>query len=361
MIDELTVDQMQTRETIKRWIKDICAKKNYTATNLARESKISPSTVLRLFNDEEYRFTPTMVTLQKVSSATGYPLPKELLNASNAPFALPERAQPGPKAAPEDARNLSPARMKLALAGKLGPALQKAAHAQTLRGKAGDSAPVEDAETARSQIADNIQRLTHGIKELVTADGHAVAEIGTRTDKAQEALDSVSQALHLDEVGAGKSRSTVARVLQSRSSQKEAPSPAPAMDETVGTERLIPLYTVSAFPSSITARRHEAGKLQCPEQLIDYPDAFAVKVGDNSMAPVLRSGSVGYGSKYRDPVVGDLVYLRRQDGRSFVRSCADINENGVLLQDAKGAETLVSFEEIEEIGALGFIELVGFD
>lgn len=304
---QLSADQEIVRNTLRHWIRDICEKKNYKPTNLARESKVSASTVLRLLNDETYEFTPSMTTLQKISSATGYALPESLIN-SKAPFAIYHGAQPG------------------------------------RRSNADKAEPVQGGD-AEDVVATNIERLK------------GISELGAATDREAAMLPT----------GAGKTKAFADAVLSKRAGASKDTPVEPARETREVTprssdERMIPLYSTSAFPSSFTGRRAEAKNpvTECPEALLDDPTAFAVKIGDSSMGPVLKPGSLAFGSRYRDPAAGDLVYVRRTDTRSFVRSCVDINENGVVLHDAKGGEVLVPFDDLEDIGVIGIVEMVGF-
>lgn len=52
-----------------------------SAAALAKRAKISPSTITRPLNDPDFRFTPKLSTLQKISIASGVPLPGGLATA----------------------------------------------------------------------------------------------------------------------------------------------------------------------------------------------------------------------------------------------------------------------------------------
>jgi transcriptional regulator with XRE-family HTH domain len=320
---QLTAEQEIVRNSIRQWIRGICDKKGYKPANLAKESDLSASTVLRLLNDSDYRCTPSMTTLQKISSATGYALPDSLLN-SNAPFTIYTGAQPGRKSNAEKA-----ARETLHLPR------------------------AKEAQSEEEVIAQNVERLNKGIAELMPNRDRTEVSHGTGAGKAKAFADAV--------------------VSRARPAERENPVEEPArLKAEVEIEpqprvsnsgaRMIPLYTTSAFPASFQARRGDTKSpvTECPEILGEDTTAFAVKIGDNTLGPVIKPGSLAFGSRYRDPAAGDTVYIRRTDGRSFVRVCADINENGVVVVDGSRNETLIAFDDIEDVGVIGLVEMVGF-
>ncbi|WP_316196687.1 helix-turn-helix domain-containing protein [Bradyrhizobium sp. SZCCHNS3053] len=63
------------------WIEHILDRKQWNGTDLARAAGLAPSTILRLLNNPKHNFVPTVATLQKIASGSGYPIPKKLLNA----------------------------------------------------------------------------------------------------------------------------------------------------------------------------------------------------------------------------------------------------------------------------------------
>ena len=56
-----------------------------SAAALAKRARISPSTITRPLNDPDFRFTPKLSTLQKISVASGVPLPGGLAISEPAP------------------------------------------------------------------------------------------------------------------------------------------------------------------------------------------------------------------------------------------------------------------------------------
>jgi transcriptional regulator with XRE-family HTH domain len=59
-------------------------KRRWTASELARNAGLTPSTVLRLLNDPAHRFVPSLKTLQKISVASDHPIPRKVLDAIGA-------------------------------------------------------------------------------------------------------------------------------------------------------------------------------------------------------------------------------------------------------------------------------------
>jgi transcriptional regulator with XRE-family HTH domain len=66
------------KDVVVDWIQAILDRKNWTGTDLARKASLSPSTILRLLNDEKYQFVPSMKTLGKISEASNLPIPSEI-------------------------------------------------------------------------------------------------------------------------------------------------------------------------------------------------------------------------------------------------------------------------------------------
>jgi len=72
------------KEIVIEWIDHILERKKWTGTDLARAADLAPSTVLRLMNNPKHPFVPTVTTLQKIASGSGYPIPKKVMSALGA-------------------------------------------------------------------------------------------------------------------------------------------------------------------------------------------------------------------------------------------------------------------------------------
>lgn len=70
-----------SREMVKRWIRSICQEKDWTPTELARKADITPSTILRILNDPNYRYVTTVSTIQKIAEASGTAPPQYIKEA----------------------------------------------------------------------------------------------------------------------------------------------------------------------------------------------------------------------------------------------------------------------------------------
>lgn len=66
------------------WIDHILDRKKWNGTDLARACGLAPSTILRLLNNPEHPFVPTVTTLQKIANGSGYPIPKKVMAALGA-------------------------------------------------------------------------------------------------------------------------------------------------------------------------------------------------------------------------------------------------------------------------------------
>lgn len=81
----MVAEQAQARAVVIEWIDHILERKRWTGTDLARKANLAPSTVLRMLNDPNHRFTPSLKTLQKISDGSGYPIPRKVTEALGAP------------------------------------------------------------------------------------------------------------------------------------------------------------------------------------------------------------------------------------------------------------------------------------
>lgn len=73
------------KEIVIEWIDSILERKNWSPTDLARKSGLAPSTLLRLLNDPNHSFVPTLRTLQKVAEGSGYAIPRKITEILGAP------------------------------------------------------------------------------------------------------------------------------------------------------------------------------------------------------------------------------------------------------------------------------------
>lgn len=69
------------KEAVLGWIEHILTQKRWTGTDLARNSGLAPSTILRMMNDPNHHFTPSLRTLKKISEGANYPIPTAVLRA----------------------------------------------------------------------------------------------------------------------------------------------------------------------------------------------------------------------------------------------------------------------------------------
>ncbi|MGC0389392.1 helix-turn-helix domain-containing protein [Bradyrhizobium sp. USDA 241] len=83
----VALEKMKKTQTPKQvvieWITYILDRRRINATELARKAELAPSTLLRLLNNPEHPFVPTLKTLQKVANAAGIPITKKVMGALN--------------------------------------------------------------------------------------------------------------------------------------------------------------------------------------------------------------------------------------------------------------------------------------
>jgi transcriptional regulator with XRE-family HTH domain len=220
------------KKVVIDWIDHILDRKKWDGTRLAREAKLAPSTILRLLNDPEHPFIPTLKTLQKIADASGYPIPRKVTEALGAPKMEP----------PAD-----------------------------------------------------------GEEENGNGDSH-------RRERSRARVTTVE------------------------------------------------LKHVSSLPASLqaasSARRDTY--VPAPPQLEDDETAFAFYMPDESFEPWLKSGSLMFATKRRDPVRNDVIVLTDKSDRTRVRLLCGIDADGLRMLKKFGSdeEERVAFDEIKDIAIL---------
>ena len=226
-MSEAVLEMKTPKKAVIDWIDHILDRKKWDGTRLAREAKLAPSTILRLLNDPDHPFVPTLKTLQKIADASGYPIPRKVTEALGAPkMEAPETAD-------------------------------------------------DDAEPRRSP------------------------RLRTFT---------------------------------------------------------VELRHVSSLPASLqagTSSRRDS-YVPAPPQLEDDETAFAFYMPDESFEPWLKSGSLMFATKRRDPVRNDVVVVTDKNERTRVRLLCGIDEGGLRMLTKFGSdeEERIPFDDIKEISIL---------
>jgi transcriptional regulator with XRE-family HTH domain len=84
-MSKAVMEMKSPKKAVIDWIDHILDRKKWDGTRLAREAKLAPSTILRLLNDPDHPFVPTLKTLQKIADASGYPIPRKVTELLGAP------------------------------------------------------------------------------------------------------------------------------------------------------------------------------------------------------------------------------------------------------------------------------------
>lgn len=239
-VSEAVLEMKTPKKIVIEWIDHILDRKKWDGTRLAREAKLAPSTILRLLNDPEHPFIPTLKTLQKIAEASGYPIPRKVTEALGAPkMEAPENGE--------------------------------------------------------------------------------------------------------EESSSGSSESRRARL---RTFQVE-------------------LRHVSSLPASLqaatTSARREGAYVPAPAQLADDETAFAFYMPDDSFEPWVKSGTLMYATKRRDPVRNDVLVVTDKNERTKLRLLLGIDEDGLrmLKQFGSEEEERLGFDDIKDIAILvGLIKTI---
>jgi transcriptional regulator with XRE-family HTH domain len=228
------------KEIVIEWIDHILDRKQWTGTDLARKSNLAPSTILRLMNDPDHQFVPSLKTLQKIAEGSGYPIPRKVM----AVLGANKVEQPATDESEED-HEASPRR------------------------------------AARSTIRTATVELRH-VSSLPAA-------------------------------------------LQAASNPKrDAYAPA-------------------------------------PPQLEGDETAFAFYMPDDTFDPWMKSGTMCYATKRRDPLTGDTVMVTDKNGKTKVRSLVGMDEAGMRLSKSHPVkeDEVVPFDDLTEIAiVVAFVKMI---
>lgn len=74
----------RSKENVIEWIESLMRKHDWSATDLARNAGISPSTILRALNQPDYPYVFSLKTLQKIAHAAGELLPVHVSDDASA-------------------------------------------------------------------------------------------------------------------------------------------------------------------------------------------------------------------------------------------------------------------------------------
>jgi len=215
------------REIVIEWIDHILDRKKWTGTDLARKSGLAPSTILRLLNDPEHPFVPSLKTLQKVAEGSGYPIPRKVM-------------------------------------------------------------------------------------EVLGAN----------------------------------------RMEESEAHDDEEPRRARANHRVPTVE----LRHVSALPASLQAAANAKrdAYVAAPPQLEGDETAFAFHMPDDTFDPWMKSGSLVFATKRRDPVKGDTIVVTDKNGKTRVRLLMGMDESGLALSKSIPVkeEEKMNFDDISDIAII---------
>lgn len=213
--------QKKPRQIVIEWIEHILDRKKWTGTDLARKSGLAPSTILRLMNDPDHPFVPSLKTLQKVAEGSGYPIPRQVM-----------------------------------------------------------------------------------------------AVLGANRMQDEEAVED---------------------------------TPRPKVHRPASVE----LRHVSSLPAALQAAANSKREayVQAPPQLEGDETAFAFHMPDDTFDPWVKSGSLVYATKRRDPVKGDTVMITGKDGKTRVRSLMGMDEGGLSLSRSLPVkeDEKMAFDDISDI------------
>lgn len=139
-----------------------------------------------------------------------------------------------------------------------------------------------------------------------------------------------------------------------------APKPRPNQPRAAATTRplaemsntpSVPVRYVSSLPSALVQRVHQELREPCPPQMAGDDTAFAFRMPDDSLAPLVRGGMMMFATKRRDPASGDILLVIDADGRAKVRLVESVDETGIHTRIDERSET-IAFDAIKDFGVV---------
>lgn len=111
----------------------------------------------------------------------------------------------------------------------------------------------------------------------------------------------------------------------------------------------VPVRYVSSLPSALVQRVHQEVREPCPPQMSGDDTAFAFRMPDDSLAPLVRGGMMMFATKRRDPSSGDILLVIDGDDRAKVRMVASVDEDGIHTQFDEKSD-IIAFDDIKDFG-----------
>jgi transcriptional regulator with XRE-family HTH domain len=118
--------------------------------------------------------------------------------------------------------------------------------------------------------------------------------------------------------------------------------------------RTIKLKHLSALPVSLRSAAHQTERVRVPVQLRTDPTLVAFRMFNDDLAPLIKSGTLLFATRRRDPVKGDIVLFSSKAGPSKVRFLFDMDESGLKFSRSlpMTPEEQVPFDEIGELAIM---------
>jgi transcriptional regulator with XRE-family HTH domain len=136
-----------------------------------------------------------------------------------------------------------------------------------------------------------------------------------------------------------------------------APKPRPAqhraasIPQDVVAINTVPVKYVSSLPSALVARVQQELREPAPPQMAGDDTAFAFRMPDDSLAPLVRGGMMMFATRRRDPASGDILLVIDGDDRAKVRLVASVDEDGIHTA-LDGKSDLIKFDDIKDFGVV---------
>lgn len=118
--------------------------------------------------------------------------------------------------------------------------------------------------------------------------------------------------------------------------------------------KMIPLRHVSSLPASLAPKVTDEVQEHCPPYMMGDETAFAFRMPDDSLAPIVRGGMLMFATKRRDPSSGDILLVIDDTGRARVRMVTDVDSDGIHIErlHPERKSEVIPFEGISDFGVV---------
>jgi SOS-response transcriptional repressor LexA len=119
-------------------------------------------------------------------------------------------------------------------------------------------------------------------------------------------------------------------------------------------QRSLTIRHVSMMPTSLVGNVPSVGEEPCPPQLMGDNTAFAVRMPNDSLSPIVKKNMMLFCTKTSDPEAGDILVVWDKEGAARVRLVESVDEDGIHLEqlNPERKNDVIAFNDIGDFGVV---------